>query len=509
MQPSLFSNVRTNLSHLPRSISPHLTSPTSPASPSSSIRSLSPSRHSSQLRSRSASPSPRRFASVLAYHATPPPDGYGKRNKAAAADQQQQQQLKPQQLEGEEFDKETLRASRSDNNRDREESPSHIAFRNLEESWKRFELESATSSSSPVLTSPSNSNSTLGSPILRAASPSSSPLSRPPYKELIECASLNNEGRVQTGDETATATPPRETTAGTATSEFKGTPSAPVNTKNSKPGDIDHGRTEAMTASPSSKNKPSNSETSFSAPSSFSTSASSPSSSSTLKPLTATASPSATKTASEYFKHAATPHGYTTTFLASDEARLILDLPSLLGKDPNMISEVLATPIPVQPTRPGIGRTSSTTISAAKSAAGAGSSDQTSQLISELDAKAETTAKAMTKRYAAKNLNMTETEAHRMVQLMAAEIVTLHEEREVMLQKMEKAKQEMLEAARLLRMKAAATQTSATEEEEMKDMSSLSSDDSRRQKMQEMEEEEEEERRMYNASLYDRDEWKR
>ncbi|KAF9557652.1 hypothetical protein EC968_007527, partial [Mortierella alpina] len=135
-----------------------------------------------------------------------------------------------------------------------------------------------------------------------------------------------------------------------------------------------------------------------------------------------------------------------------------------MGKDPNKISDVLAMPIPLQSSKPQH------------------SSAASSPLLPQLDAKAESTAKAMTKRYAAKNLNMTETEAHRMVQVMAAEIVALHEEREIMLQKMQVAKEEMLEAARLLRMKAdlatgererkvAAAEGSSGEAEEMQDMS--------------------------------------
>ncbi|KAG0295451.1 hypothetical protein BGZ96_011727 [Linnemannia gamsii] len=150
-------------------------------------------------------------------------------------------------------------------------------------------------------------------------------------------------------------------------------------------------------------------------------------------------------------------------FLASSEARHILDLPSLLGQEPDRISQVLAMPIPLQP-KP---RSSSSLSSTGGNGESSSSSnlnnkdeednDSTlgSELISKLNAKAETTAEAMTKRYAAKNLNMTETEAHRMVQVMAAEIVALHEERAVMAKKMEQAKQDMLEAARLLRMKAA------------------------------------------------------
>ncbi|KAG0380442.1 hypothetical protein BGX24_008228 [Mortierella sp. AD032] len=152
-----------------------------------------------------------------------------------------------------------------------------------------------------------------------------------------------------------------------------------------------------------------------------------------------------------------------------------------------------------------------------------------SALISKLNAKADSTAEAMTKRYAAKNLNMTETEAHRMVQLMAAEIVALHEERAVMVKKMEQAKQEMLEAARLLRMKAADSEAP----EELQDMSeegrwrrrSLASGSGtgggvrlnvrenenevggRVEKRQNSKEEEEEEDARQRR-MYDRDEWR-
>lgn len=164
-------------------------------------------------------------------------------------------------------------------------------------------------------------------------------------------------------------------------------------------------------------------------------------------------------------------------FLVSSEARHILDLPSLLGQEPGRISQVLAMPIPLQP-KPRTSRPSSLSSTGGNGESSSSSTlnnkdeednDNTSgsKLISKLNAKAETTAEAMTKRYAAKNLNMTETEAHRMVQVMAAEIVALHEERAVMAKKMEQAKQEMLEAARLLRMKAAESEAP----EELQDMS--------------------------------------
>ncbi|KAG0369399.1 hypothetical protein BGZ54_010057 [Gamsiella multidivaricata] len=222
------------------------------------------------------------------------------------------------------------------------------------------------------------------------------------------------------------------------------------------------------------------------------------SSSSSSSSLTGVATPGEiARTADEYFQQAGPPQGYKSTFLASDEARHILDLPSLLGKDPNMIPAVLAVPIPLQPTRPSKGRSSSVPSSTAAGSTAGPSSDQeadtqASKAVSDLDAKARSTAKAMTKRYAAKNLNMTETEAHRMVQLMAAEIVALHEERQAMVRKMEQAKQEMLEAARLLRMKAAGGPQTGTMGEKPQDMS-----------------DEEEGRQGLDAGLYDKDEWRR
>ncbi|KAG0317581.1 hypothetical protein BGZ99_006211 [Dissophora globulifera] len=229
----------------------------------------------------------------------------------------------------------------------------------------------------------------------------------------------------------------------------------------------------------------------------------------------------ATRSARDYFQH-----GYTTTFLASNEARLILDLPPLLGKDPNMIAEVLATPIPKHATRPASRRRSSSppSTSSALPEAGTGST----ATLSDVNAKAEAAAKAMTKRYAAKNLNMTETEAHRMVQLMAAEIVSLHEERELMLNKLERAKQEMLEAARLLRMKAAGAQVnvvtaaaSADAGQEMQEMQDVTAEGrihkdleqdaaadrfNRTSKADEDEDEDERKRRF--ASFYNKDDWK-
>ncbi|KAF9285527.1 hypothetical protein BGZ68_003780 [Mortierella alpina] len=190
--------------------------------------------------------------------------------------------------------------------------------------------------------------------------------------------------------------------------------------------------------------------------------------SSSQQPTASSITNSTTTAAAAYEHYHQLPQDQKNSFLTSSEARLILDLPSLLGKDPGMIPDVLAMPVPLQPSK------------------SRRSSSASSPLLAGLDAKAEATAKAMTKRYAAKNLNMTETEAHRMVQVMAAEIVALHEEREVLLQKMQVAKEEMLEAARLLRMKAdqatgereredATADASLVEAEEMQDMSSSTS----------------------------------
>ncbi|KAG0317453.1 hypothetical protein BGZ97_005379 [Linnemannia gamsii] len=213
-------------------------------------------------------------------------------------------------------------------------------------------------------------------------------------------------------------------------------------------------------------------------------------------------------------------------FLASNEARHILDLPSLMGQEPDKISQVLAMPIPLQP-KPRSSRPASLSSTGGDdefSSSTHKNKDQVdndntpgSVLISKLNAKAETTAEAMTKRYAAKNLNMTETEAHRMVQVMAAEIVALHEERAVMTKKMEQAKQDMLEAARLLRMKAVESEAP----EELQDMSAegrrrrshasggarLSVHDESRMRAEGRKEDEssEEERQ---RSMYDRDEWR-
>ncbi|KAF9966771.1 hypothetical protein BGZ70_001315 [Mortierella alpina] len=475
MQPALFSNVRTNLSHLPRSISPHLASPTSPASASasSSIRSLSPSRHSSspQLRSRSSSPTPRRFASVLAYHPSPPPDSNHsshKRRAASASSENLPRSLSREQESNEPGDR--LYQKGSD---DRDESPSRIAVRNLEESWRRFELEASASpspSSSPSLVS---TQGTFGS-----SSPS--PLSKPLYRELIECTSLKDTSEVQgkqsqEGDKKKNT---QEDMDASGRGQFDPLSSSTAQRENNGARKIDRtdtstdADTSMDTSMDTSINTNTDTETGVETETAgtrhkerrASTAEQSLPNPSSPQSAPSSSIPSATA-AAVYEHYNQLPQDQKSSFLASSEARLILDLPSLLGEDPNMISDVLAMPVPLQSSQPL--RPSSST---------------SSPLLSELDAKAESTAKAMTKRYAARNLNMTETEAHRMVQVMAAEIVALHEEREVMLQKMQVAKEEMLEAARLLRIQAdvsmdgqerevAAADASLGEAEEMRDMS--------------------------------------
>ncbi|CAO3572462.1 unnamed protein product [Mortierella alpina] len=476
MQPALFSNVRTNLSHLPRSISPHLASPTSPASASSSIRSLSPSRHSSspQLRSRSSSPTPRRFASVLAYHPSPPPDNNHsshKRRAASASSENLPRSLGREQESDEPGDRRCQKGS--DN--DRDESPSRIAVRNLEESWRRFELE-ASASPSPSPSSSPSLVSTQGT----FASSSPSPLSKPLYRELIECTSLKKTSEVQDkqsqgGDSKKNTQVEMNASAG---SESDSLSSSTAQREHHSALEID--RTDISTDM--DKSMDTNIDTSTGPHADTSTDVekgtagtghkeqrASAAEQSLSNPLPSPSAPSSSipsaTSAAVYEHYNPFPQDQKSSFLASSEARLILDLPSLLGKDPNMISDVLAMPVPLQSSQTQ--RPSSST---------------SSPLTSELDAKAESTAKAMTKRYAARNLNMTETEAHRMVQVMAAEIVALHEEREVMLQKMQVAKEEMLEAARLLRIKAdvstdrqgretAVADASSGEAEEMQDMS--------------------------------------
>ncbi|KAG0208516.1 hypothetical protein BGX28_000570 [Mortierella sp. GBA30] len=445
MQP-VFANVRTNLSQLPRSISPHLASPSSPASASSSIRSISPVHSSApQLRSRSSSPSPRRFASVLAYHPSPPLDSRSDQKKRVVSSENLGR-LHGKDQEATGF-KEYERNKESDS---RDQSPSRIAVRNLEESWRRLELNESASPSPSSSPSPMSSHATFGSS-------SSSPLSKPPYRELVECTSFKETGKAErkqaeeTKQEAVPATsiesdndsldPSSSVTASTAHNKnYRRNPSKTGDTDVVQPRTT--GRSLERTPAALSKLPPS---------------------SSSSQPLLTTTTTAATATVYEHPQQV--PHGQRTSFVTSSEARHILDLPSLLGKDPSMIPDVLAMPVPLQPSRPQ-------------------PLSSSSSLLSKLDSKAESTAKALTKRYATKNLNMTEMEAHRMVQVMAAEIVALHEEREAMLQRMEQAKQDMLEAAKLLRIQADTAMNEqernietinasagANEAEEMQDMS--------------------------------------
>ncbi|KAG0093819.1 hypothetical protein BGZ92_001564 [Podila epicladia] len=423
MQPAVFSSVRTNLASLPRSISPHIASPTSP----SSIRSLSPSR-TSHLRSRSSSPSPRRFASVLAYHATPPPEGYGRSKRTGQEDQPNHQHT-----EG-----------------SRDENPSSDAVKNLEESWRRFELE-ASSQTSPTL---AFSNSSFNSPHY---SRPSSPLSRKPYRELIECNSFKssklNESTMAPKDKPTATNRSKDGQDQISVSE-----SSTTAVKDAPEGAPHHivGAASGLSSGPSS----------------------------------APQERLSTATASAHQSN----RGYSSTFLASSEARHILNLPSLLGQSPSDISSILPL---VESSGPSSGGHHQPLPTVAQPT-------HRSQLLSNLDAKAEATAEAMTKRYAAKNLNMTETEAHRMVQVMAAEIVALHEERQQMQAKLEQARQEMLEAAQLLRMRAA--------ESEMQDMS----EEGRGRRVGEVESfssghgqeaDEEEKQREAQRAMYAKDEW--
>ncbi|KAF9174730.1 hypothetical protein BGX21_000814 [Mortierella sp. AD011] len=475
MQPALYSNVRNNLSNLPRSISPHLGSPVSSSS-ASPIRSLSPSHHNTQLRPRSSSPTPRRFASVLAFHATPPPESYGKR-RAASGDQVSQQQQQQQQQQRSEYEEHGVGNSRDRGNTDKDGSPGRTAFKNLEDNWKKFELDSTVTSPPPV-----TSNSTLGSSLSRPASPLSKPASpmppsKLPYRELIECDSLN---QAQSGGAEEAAA------SSSLNSDDSNGLSAPLGeTKNrDHTSQLDH--TKSMTESQSKPSDPEVSASSNSLP---------------PKPKEEAAATTTTVTAAAAANyHSQHTQGFGNTFLASNEARHILDLPSLLGKDPNMIPEVLAMPVPLQ------AKHTSREVPSSGSDNGANAN-----MLSKLNAKAEATAQAMTKRHATKKLNITETEAHRMVRMMAEEIVALHKEREVMTQKLELAKHEMLEAAKLLRAKAAMAEAAENAGKEMQDMSSSSSSssaESRPLKQERQEREEEEERQRQNASLYDKDEWK-
>ncbi|KAG0333309.1 hypothetical protein BG004_000892, partial [Podila humilis] len=133
-------------------------------------------------------------------------------------------------------------------------------------------------------------------------------------------------------------------------------------------------------------------------------------------------------------------HRFIRPFLATREARYILNLPSFLGLDPSDMSSILPmTEYNHDQSRLKFANSEET---------------QRSRLLSELDAKADATAEALTEQHSVKNLDMTETEAHRMVQVMASEIVALHNEREQMQARLQQAKEEMLKAAQLLRMQA-------------------------------------------------------
>ncbi|KAG9060806.1 hypothetical protein KI688_008834 [Linnemannia hyalina] len=538
MHPALF-NVRSNLAQLPRSISPHISS--SSSSPvSSSIRSLSPSRSSSpHLRSRSASPSPRRFASVLAYHATPPPGGYGKQRTISA----DQQHLQGQGQESERGSTEHSGDDMAKESQERQESPSRIAVRNLEESWKRFEMDPAPSSPSLVSSSTTFVGSSPLSPLSsRPSSPS--PLSRPPYRELIECTffkdtkiSVPAAENEQGPGEGVTAAGEGGRGGGAAAAARSGksavlkseSSSKTNNTTHDNDHRIDDGRrrttsTAATTATPSVTTA-----TTIPAAASstlLSSSSSTPISSTPANKGAAEATDAPLEDSIQMQQQQHYQGQVQNAFLASNEARHILDLPSLLGQEPDRISQVLAMPIPLQPkphsSRPsslastGNGESSLPTTQD-NNTEEANDNASGSALISKLNAKAETTAEAMTKRYAAKNLNMTETDAHRMVQVMAAEIVALHEERAAMVKKMEQAKQEMLEAAQLLRMKAAEAEVP----EELQDMSregrrrrslgsgsgvrlSVHDDDETSRTRKETGSSEEDRQR----NMYDRDEWR-
>ncbi|KAF9416673.1 hypothetical protein BGZ76_004615 [Entomortierella beljakovae] len=398
---------------LPRSISPLLgTAATSSSVPSaSSIRSLSPSRHTSRLRSRSSSPTPRRFASVLAYHAAPI-ENNGKRSVFSENNPYQQQSYEHEGDGGANI--------RGRGNNDRDESPSRIAFRNLEESWKRFELDSASTTPLSTNTTNESSPSSPTSPLSRPLSPST----KQPYKELIECASITESQDIQK----------RKNSARPGESDNLSVTLISQNHANNNDHEGQQGNTKSMEP-PLSDNKK--------ASSSLSTSKSE-----TTIPV-------------ESNSHISRPiQGYGSAILSSNEARHILDLPSLLGRDPNMISEFLAIPFFGQPSHDSSKENNSSARPLGSNANISASNEQTSSapssnLISDSNLKAEKSAQAMTKQYSAKNLNMTETEAHMMVQMMAEEIVSLHEERNSMIQKLEQAKKEMLEAAQLLRARAA------------------------------------------------------
>ncbi|KAF9430244.1 hypothetical protein BGZ94_007781 [Podila epigama] len=370
MQQGLFSSVRSNLYSLPRSISPHIGSPPPP-----SIRSLSPSR-SPHVRSRSSSPSPRRFASVLAYHATPPPEG---RSHSEASENRQE-----------------LHEPHEPHNHDMKKDDGNTGSDVSKEIKETVSIENtSTSIPSDAATSPLR-HLHLHHHHSRPLSPLSK-MSKKPYRELIECNSLKNP------DVSDNQAPVSNVSAQMQKAKSSNTHDEPKSeAKNT------------FNINVEKKNEPK-----------F-----------TRDDLLGSNEATEEKRSASSGQH----HKVGSTFLASDEVRHILNLPPLLGQDPSTILQALG---PVDLGEPASGH------SLAQPA------PRRSQFITNLDAKAEETAEAMTKRYSAKNLNMTETEAHRMVQVMAAEIVVLHEERQQMLERLEQAQQEMLEAARLLRLRAA------------------------------------------------------
>ncbi|KAF9304724.1 hypothetical protein BGZ74_000790, partial [Mortierella antarctica] len=361
------------------------------------------------------------------YHATPPPEGYDRSKRTGQEDQPNHQHTGG-----------------------RDESPSD-AVKNLEESWRRFELE-ANSQTSPTL---AFSNSSFNTP---HHSRPSSPLSRKPYRELIECNAFKSSKLNE-----STMTPKDKPTATNRSKD--GQDQISVSEKSTMAvKDTPEGATRHVVGAASGPS-------------------SGPSSAPQERLSTATGS-----------AHQSS-RGYSSTFLASSEARHILNLPSLLGQSPSDISSIL----------PLVESSDSSSGGHHQPLPTMAQPTHRSQLLSNLDAKAEATAEAMTKRYAAKNLNMTETEAHRMVQVMAAEIVALHEERQQMQAKLEQARQEMLEAALLLRMRAA--------ESEMQDMS----EEGRGRRVGEVEsfssghgqeENEEEKQREAQRAMYTKDEWR-
>ncbi|KAF9934526.1 hypothetical protein FBU30_001667 [Linnemannia zychae] len=472
MQPTLF--MRSNLTHLPRSISPHLSS-SSASSASSPIRSLSPSRHSSHLRSRSASPSPRRFASVLAYHATPPLENFDKQ-RTASSDQQLQNFQRD-----EDRDRRSREQSRTKEHREqREDSASRTAMKNLEESRKRLELDSSPSSPSLV-----SSTTAFGSSPLSARSSSSpSPLSRPPYRELIECTFFkDNKVLASTAENESgsSASVARESEGRERETAAEDSQSAVLKSESNKNNNNNHSNDDDQQISREHRHTTIPTRDTASS-TTAATIASTVSSTATSSSKLAALSSDETDTMNQDQQQHQEPHQHQhhqvqpqqqqqqarSAFLTSKEARHILDLPSLLGQDPEMISRVLAMPIPLQANHHSSLPSSLSDVSTTSSHNRSNGEEDTmgSALISKLNAKAESAAEAMTKRYSVKNLDMTETEAHRMVQVMAAEIVALHEERALMAKKLEQAKVQMLEAAQLLRMKAA-----ASEPEELQDMS--------------------------------------